>query len=277
MLDERWPTRAADGWKARFATCEEHRKRLAGLEEAQRQGLTAEQAWEIAYRSEDLYGSETSLPLYQAVLQQDPNFPAAHYAVGRLLLARGDEKGITHLERAVKLDYRVAVGAYGMIRDFLYSAHKREQAEGYQKRLLQAWEVAQRIQQERAIARPGDRYGQHDLSRDEIEALAAQLRNYAQIARAYFVRKYLPQEDRSPFYLLCVEWRLLWPMINSQKIIGRIAKEVKVPRDQWAVVSIYGNRQLGRAIKAQDQARIYHRGIIPHFLLFSRRPRKSIA
>lgn len=275
-LDQRWREYVSADWKKRFETCEAHRKRMQELDEISKQrALAPEESLEYAERCEDLRSSEDALPLYEAILKESPDYAPAQYAVGRILLAKEPDSGVALLEKAMSRDERYALYACELIRNSLLSAGREDEAKSYHQRYLNHFRKLDAIRRERGVANSNDRYWPADLTAEEIAAIAVQLLRYPQIARAYFVRKHIPSDPNTPFFLLCVEWRTLWPMLNSQNLVLRLAHEVKIPREDWAVVSIYGNRLLARAIKRVYGGLIYRRPIgyrLRKLLRLTRRP-----
>jgi hypothetical protein len=96
-LAEMWRFAVAGWWNERYAYATTARKRLMELES---EGI---ETWERAQLTEEIEGGEAALPLYRGLVEQDLDDAPASFALGRTLLAQGDEAGLVHLDRAMEL------------------------------------------------------------------------------------------------------------------------------------------------------------------------------
>lgn len=102
LLDERWREEIKDWWADEFQAAERARERLRQWDEVSPGPAAAR--FDYAVLTERYRPGIDPLPLYQNVLQQDPRHMGAHYAVGRLLIARGHIDGLHHLDYAAHGD-----------------------------------------------------------------------------------------------------------------------------------------------------------------------------
>lgn len=76
-------------------------------------------------------GDREAVPLLESLLAKEEEHVLAHYLLGQILLARGDETGIDYLETAMSKDGDVVVPGCKLIYDFLCQQGKRAEANLY--------------------------------------------------------------------------------------------------------------------------------------------------
>ena len=129
-LAEMWRFEVAAWWNERYEYATAARKRLAELED---EGV---ETWERAQLTEELEGGEAALPLYRALVEQDLDDAPASFALGRALLAQGDEAGLVHLDRAMELAPEEAEPVREHAFGFLVRTGRGAEA----KRYVQLWQ-----------------------------------------------------------------------------------------------------------------------------------------
>src|SRR5207249_11000570 len=93
-----------------------------------------------------------------------------NFALGRVLLARGEAAGRAALERAVQRDPTARAAAYHLIKTYYEREGRQEEARAYQQR---AWDEGERManaEEERKAVTPADAFLPHAL---DPAALAA--------------------------------------------------------------------------------------------------------
>lgn len=108
QLNHAWKARIAPSWQQRYAYVREAEQRLRDLEtQAERTPLSFDEAWQRAYLTEEFRDSNAALPLYQGIVDTNPDYPAAEFALGRVLLSQGKGEGVDHIEKAMRreVDY----------------------------------------------------------------------------------------------------------------------------------------------------------------------------
>ena len=131
-FDVEWQRTHGDNWLARSSSDREARTRLAELET--RASPSASEILERARIVEQLDGSDTALPIYQAALEADPQCLDAAFASGRILLERDDPAGAELVERAVAGDERLLSEGCELLVPF-HRAHGRlVEAERWRRR-----------------------------------------------------------------------------------------------------------------------------------------------
>ena len=124
-LAEMWRFEIAGWWNERYQYATAARKRLAQLEDE------GGETWERAQLTEELEGAEAALPFYRSLVEQDLDDAPASFALGRALLARGDEAGLVHLDRAMEIVPEAAEPAGEHAFRFLIRTGREAEAEHY--------------------------------------------------------------------------------------------------------------------------------------------------
>jgi Zn-dependent protease with chaperone function len=137
-LAEQWRFAAAEWWGGRYEHVTHSRKRLGELARAAGCGeLPRDEAWERARLAEEFEGGDAALPLYRDLVEDDLGDAAASFALGRLLLARGEDSGLVHLDHAMELDAEAIVPACELACRFLADRERTADAAAYRERSLE--------------------------------------------------------------------------------------------------------------------------------------------
>lgn len=248
-------------WEERYQLVQRSLVRLEELEAKQWLGeLSAEEAYEYAEKAEEFRPDADHLALYRAVIERDPNHVSAHYALGRLLLDRGDDTGIGHIEKAMERDAGAITPGCKLVYGYLVARNREQEAAPYEQRFYAQIEREQRVEAERDSLRLDDTYVPHAAPADAVAALITQLRKYKRIGRAYLVRKKTELSD-APLYVLGIIWRGFWPHDSDDdaKLTRTLADEIKFPGEMFFIVLANNNRKFRKVITKVNGALIYRR------------------
>lgn len=201
-----WRGAADAAWKQRHAEVREVRAGLATLAEKERAGsLDAEERWQHAMWTEELAGSEAAFPLYRALLDENPDHLSAAFAIGRILLGRGDDSGIALVERAMERDESAVLPGCGVVYEFLAREGRLEEADRYRERGAQRASMLDEAGREREYLTSRDSYLPADLPAEAVRSIVAQLDAIEGVKRAYLVRKVVRHfADEAPLHVLAV-------------------------------------------------------------------------
>jgi Zn-dependent protease with chaperone function len=245
-LAEQWRFAAAEWWSGRYEYVTTSRKRLGELTQAAGHGeLAPDEAWERARLTEEFDGGEQALPLYRELLEGDLEDAAASFALGRLLLARGEESGLVHLDRAMDLDADAIVPACELACRFLAGSGHAADAASYRERGLERQREIERDAAERNSLPLDAVYLHHRLEADALEQLRKQLARWP-VKRAWLVRKPLDVHPERPLYVLGVERRVPWWRSDGKKL-GRalqaeLVEQLELPGECF-VLALNGRRR----------------------------------
>ncbi len=136
VLDKRWRKTGRQTWnqwhlgyQTARTRCEQLRKLHGGT-----RPLTLAETLELAQLNEIFAPPATSIPIYQAALALVPKHPEAHLALGRLLLANQDDRGLQHLETAMYGKVELTPKACQMAFNFLLNQGQADDANRYEDR-----------------------------------------------------------------------------------------------------------------------------------------------
>lgn len=247
-------------WEERYQHVQTSLARLEELEAKRQQGeISAAEAYEYAEKVEEFHPDADHAALYRAVLERDPNHVSAHYTLGRLLLDRGDDAGIGHIEKAMERDESAIAPGCKLVYGYLVMRNREQEAKTYEERFYAQIEREQRAEAERNGLRLSDTYVFHEASADAIEALVAQLRRYRRIGKAYLVRK-KTELSNAPLYVLGIIWHGFWPHDSNDdaKLTRTLANEIKFPGEIFFIV-LANNRKFRKVITKVDGALVYKR------------------
>lgn len=262
-LDDGWRERIEQSWRERFEHVQKGKTEIARLTEKSAQGeLELQDAWDLAYWTEQIEGGVAALPHYRAVLARASDDPSPHFAVGRLLLAQDDAAGITHMEKAMALDPARTEAASEWIGDFLHRHGRAEEARAHFARAYEAQRTATEAEKERAALTTRDKFMPHGVDEDTLAALRARLAQQPRIAKAWLARKVLDHRpDEDPVYGLAVQTVFWYPA--GRKYVTKLCEElVGVGRMYIVVVNAFDDsayRTIGKAIKKTEGTLIYRR------------------
>jgi len=216
-LDQAWREAVTPSWHERYKEANEARVRLEELDKrAQTESLSPDETAERAHLAAS-FKREEALPLLQELVERSPDDAAAHFKLGQILLAQGDERGLTSLERAMELDADATISACEL--GFTFLAHKDPpRAEGYRRHANERAGALQAAQAERMTVVAAGPFAPHTLDGQTVEKLRTRLAGVGKLKRAYLVRKPMRHLDEEfPLHVLVLQPRGL--IHNRQRLV----------------------------------------------------------
>jgi Zn-dependent protease with chaperone function len=241
-VDSDWRAAVLPVWREQWLEAEKGRARLQELRG--QSSLGVDELREKAVLTEELDDRDQALPLYREVLEASPEDPQANFAVGRLLLARGDDGGLQHLERAMKNDPDAVLAGCEVAIGYLREQGRKDEAEKYRARGERHLELLAAAGEEREDLSVDDDLGPHDLSEELVERVRRAVETYDEVGSAYLVRKRLRHlDDEYPLYVIGLiprhRWRQLWKEADDDgdpSLADRVADSIELPVDFTVVV-----------------------------------------
>lgn len=215
-----WRDAARPVWERRRQELREAREGLAALEAKAAAGpLDLEERWQRANWTEELKGSEAALPLYRALLAETPDHAPAAFAVGRLLLERGDEAGIGLIERTMEQDADAILPGCQVVYDFLAREGRLEEADRYREIATARAAMLEEAQHERQYMTTQDTYAPSELTAPDVALIVTQLDQLDGVRRAYLAKKIVKHfADEAPMHVLViVPDRMRWSLDEEKK------------------------------------------------------------
>lgn len=205
QMDAHWSQTVSTGWQKRHQELAAARERLVVIEaKASDVPLTDEEQWDRADATEDFGDEDRALELFQEYLATHPEEGKAHFAVGRILLKRGDDSGLSYLERAMELEEQAAGAVCELSESFLLQRGRTEEAVRFRTRGRQHADKMEAAQMERSGIFASDTFIPHDLDADTVESLRSQFALHENVAKVFVARKQLQHFPHMPMYVLGV-------------------------------------------------------------------------
>ncbi len=204
-LDADWKQKIAKPWTKEYQGAQLARRKLDLLDaQAASEGLSPQERWERASLTGRLHGMEHATSLIYEIIQAQPENAAASYALGKVLVKQGDPQGVPFLERAIAMTSEAAAPGNALLYAFARRQGRMREAAEYRERAKKAEHVDEAGRRERADIGPQDSFLPHDLPADELTRFRGQLGQFAQVGRAYLVRKKVKYLADKPLYVLAV-------------------------------------------------------------------------
>lgn len=204
-LDSEWQSATLDSWRNYFDRSRQDRRALTDLDNKAAQGAsTLQERLKRAALTEQFVGEAACVPLYRALVNDEPKSAAARYNLGRILIGNDDADGLKLLEEAMVIDDRFVAAGCELAYLHLMRTGQPEVGESYRERLATQQKLEQRAAEERIGPRLRDRFEPHGLSEAELAPLVERLRGYHALRRAYLVRKRVSLLPHRPFFILAL-------------------------------------------------------------------------
>lgn len=253
-VDAYWRARVASDWREVHRQAVESRRRLRELEAAEVR--SPEEELERAGLVEGLEGEDAALPLYRAVVGgQEEAF--AFFAIGRILLERGDEEGLSWLDKAIAADLQTEISGSALAAAYLESRGRDDEAERYRSREVTAYEAFA----ERVILSASDRLEASGLPEPVLSDVVAKVQGRLEIEEAYVLRKRLEHRDEErPLYVLAyVPKRAYRDDDERREALGEwLSTEIELP-GELLVIPIVPDSPMDRHVRAVEAGLIYSR------------------
>jgi Zn-dependent protease with chaperone function len=223
-FDQAWLARNGDAWAERFREAEAIRNKLAELNAKPEAELTQEECWQRAAWTEQQ--GEDALTLYRHYAATYPDDLDADLVIGRLLLDRGDQTGLTHLERATQ-KFALALAACNAAHAWFLRQGDQGQAEHWLRRAEAQVDRENAAQLERNDVTPKDELIESGLSRQVQDQLADQLKALGGIKHAWICRKAVQIEPEYGVYVLAFKPAGWFP--SEAKQLARVVEHINGP------------------------------------------------
>jgi Zn-dependent protease with chaperone function/predicted Zn-dependent protease len=262
-LESDWIAQMAVEWKARHVEAQEGQRRLIALaQKAVAKPLTVEEQWEQARWSEELKGEGEALPLLKSLLTTAPHHAQANFAMGRLLLDRGEARGVALIERAMAKSPDLVLPGCRLIADYQSRQGNEPDVHRYLRRADELSIRLDRAESRSQMLKPSDQLVSHGLSLAVVMKLRAALAPQARVAEAYLVRRLLPDCPDVPFYVLAivprVRWYEWWNESKTTELAQLLSAHVPAPPHTSLFILERGfKRRMLKRLRAIHDARVF--------------------
>jgi len=259
-LGEAWRASIRAQWQQRYCEVAAARRELTALAARAGEGpLGDEEAWRHATLTEQLHGSAAALPLYEAMIARNARLAPAHFAIGRIRLAAGDENGVAALERAMALDLRATAEACRWLHSFFVRYRREQEARRSLERLRRHEELMEAAKRERATVRAGDTFRPHGLTAEQVASLVEQVRFQADVRKIYLVQKVVAHFPESRLWVVgVVPRRMRWRgSRTTRELMQDVARTVDCPGETLFVLLTGRTAAVRRAVTRVPASLVY--------------------
>jgi Zn-dependent protease with chaperone function len=247
QFDRVWREAVTEEWRAQHKERAGAKQQLERLEEqAGREELSLEDARTLASLSSDFRDDDSALQRHRAVLARDQADAHSNFTVGSILLDRGDDSGLAHLDKAMDADHEAILPACETAIGYLESRGRSDEAERYRARGEQQMEVYGAATAEREEIDVTDELEPANLDPALVEHVRAAVAREKEAGKAYLVRKRLRHlAEEHPLYIVAViptkRWRQLWNESDAEEkdeltLADRVASALELPVDFQVIV-----------------------------------------
>ncbi|MGE5743231.1 MAG: M48 family metalloprotease [Gemmatimonadota bacterium] len=233
-INRSWYDWAVDDWRRTHGIAVRQRERLAALAAQEATApLSVEQLWERACLLSHEERFDESFALVESLVAAAPSFAPALSTWGRILLSRGDEAGLQHIDRALELGID-PVEPCSVATTFLQSRGRGAEAARYTGRMREYEQAMAPARAERQTFRPNDATDPHGLDEGQLDAIRAALRKFPRVASAALLRKRLRHFPETPLYVLGVRIRRQgWARVSTQatSVMHALVAGLRLPGD----------------------------------------------
>ncbi|MGH7631914.1 MAG: M48 family metallopeptidase [Gemmatimonadales bacterium] len=258
-LERAWRQGVAPHWEARHRAIHEARSRLVELDAKAGAGpLSAEEQWERVSLTAE-FDHTAAVPLAEALLDADAEHAGARMFVGRSLLERGDERGVQHLEAAMRATPHAVLPVCDTLFDYYWTRGRRADAERFRKvgeehaATIESARVERTTPPKRADLRP------HDLSSETIVRLREALAEYP-LAEFYLVRRAVTHLPEIPCYLVGMVVRRKWYQFADETkdvaLRDRVMGGIGWPEETYGFLLEHGGKKLRAEFRAVPRAQV---------------------
>lgn len=261
-LDRRWQEAILPAWQERHREVQEGRRRLAELEGKAAEGgeLTTQEAYDRALLTESIANNvEDALAQLRALVERIPDDPTVRYQLGVRLVARDDEAGIAHLERAMELDPEAVPQSAAALREYHWRKGQKEEAVRWHERMATGVDVLEEAGKERSRVLARDTFEPHDVPAATVARLSAELRQIPRLRRAFLVRKKVQHLPDRPCYVLgfgITPWYSFYRARRVKEALEQIQQSVTFPGETLILNAEGDNAHFARKFRRVAGARI---------------------
>ena len=254
-VDAFWRARVAGDWEEAHRRAVEGRRRLNQLEDAETR--SPEEDLERAGLVEGLEGEDAALPLYHALVG-GPQEAFAFFSIGRILLERGDEEGLSWLDRAIAAALQTEMSGAALAAAYLESRGRDDEAARYHARA----ELAYEAYAERVTLTGADRLEASGLPEPVLADVLAKVQGRLEIEEAFVVRKRLEHRDeQQPLYVLAYVPKHAYREDDErcEALSEWLVTSIDVPGELF-VTAIVPDSSFGRHVRSVEDGLIYRWG-----------------
>lgn len=265
VFNQEWEERVKEEWRERHEYLLESAKKITELnEKAKKEALSADELYEKAGFTSEVYGEKESLVLLRELVELYPEHANAQFAIGMVLLNEDDEKGIEAIKKAMNLDRTLKISGCETIYYYLRGKGRDEEAKNYVLTIEEEEQILGLANNERENIQPTDEFDSHGLSPLMVDNICNKLKNYDEIQAMYLTRKVVRYYTEVPFYVLFLEtkkkgWFGNGNVLKSEELLKIAVEGVSEFGIHYFVILEKNFADLKPRLERIENAKIYQR------------------
>ena len=212
-LEQSWRETMKDPWGQRHTELRTRRARATALLDRERAGspLEPHELWELANAIVELEDDRAATPYLRRTVEGMPRNAAAHFLLGRALLAANDGAGVEHIRTAVSLDAELGPAGASALRYWFAEHGDRAGVESAQIEQQENEAQLRLAAAERETVTKDSTFVPAQLPPQDVEGMRAIAAAQPRISRMWVVRRvtrYLPDKPMIVVLVMPRGWRL---------------------------------------------------------------------
>jgi Zn-dependent protease with chaperone function len=257
--DAEWRNGAAENWRARSESAAEGKKELDELDRLASDGtLSMDGAWKRAQLTSEFGENGAAESQYRDIVERFPEHAGARFALGNIMLMRGEEPGVAEVERAVKEDRNLLIPAMYAVTSYLAMVGRHDDATGYRAQSIDRYEMLAEAARERSSISPKTRFAPCTLEREVVDDIVARLGRHPDVSKAWLVRQEVTTLVDEPAHVLA--FNIGGKGLSEEARLERghsVADALKLPAGITPFVLVKANAELQEKIAGVRGAEIY--------------------
>lgn len=241
--DQLWRREVLDSWQYRH---NDVRKQLETLESRSAEEESPETRTDRAVLLADLGRDEEAFAILERNINELPEHAKGNFAFGRLLLERGESRGLSYLEKAMKSDWSSVFSACEVAFINLREMGRHEEADHWIRRAEKHSEALEKASQAASILLDSDQLAPSELDSEIRRHILEACDEMGWVGRLWLVRKRIPSLPDEWIEIVAVKPRLFGGMgKNGLQELANAIGETDPPIRVFAV----GDSSLTRVLK----------------------------
>jgi hypothetical protein len=260
-MDSEWRNAVAEPWRSRHDYCRRAMRQLEELDQRAGAGaLSRDEVWQRAQLTSEFRDAEAAELLYREVVERFPDHSGARFALGSVMLHRGETEGIAEVERAMATDASLLLPGAQLVSDFLSLSGRHDEAATYRARTLDRHEEMAEANRERSFIGPRTTFAPSTLAPDVVSGVVSQLASHPDVTRAWLVRQVVRTMADVPAHVLALAIDGSRLSDKAQEVRGNtIAEALSLPAGVNAFVLVKAHADIRKKIAKVAGGPVYVR------------------
>lgn len=259
-FDTEWREAVKPWWTERHEHIKNGRQRLGSFAGKKPDEMTDDDLYTFAQLAEEFASPEKAYPLYLSLAKRPSRPLGARFAVARLLLEKGDERGRQLIDKIMAEHADAVVPGCEVVIRFLQSQGRNDDAKKYIDRYWRARNAAAQADQDRYQLHVSDEYVAAKMPEESLAKIRDTLANHARVKSGYLVEKVLP-DGEPPLYVVGVlAASKVFRKDSGQadrELVQELANAIVISEDTLFIPLNEQNRKFRKLMSKIDGARIY--------------------